>query len=373
MPSRRHQRGCIRIVGKQWCIWYWMDVSQDGLIRRVKRSARLGPASMSERAARIAAQPILNKVNNQTEIPEVRFNQGITLEAFIPTWRENVAPSLKPSTVEGMESSIRAHLLPVLGELPLTGIDTLRVQQLIGHLKGRRRKTCINIITDLQSILTAARKWGHAVPKTEGLYFPVETPRDPAFFAPEEIVAILNAVKGRYPWEMFFHLLANTGLRTSEIIGLRVSDLDFKRRLIHIRQSIWKRKVQTTKTTDSRNTLPMTQDIAERLERHLIGHKHELVFVTRVGTPLDGNRIVRKVLHKIMERLGIPWRGRRIGLHAFRHSLASILIQMTGAAVAARQLRHSDPKTTLGIYGHILGNDHLKAMEDVHTVLSGTR
>jgi integrase len=48
-----------------------------------------------------------------------------------------------------------------------------------------------------------------------------------------------------------------------------------------------------------------------------------------------------------------------------------MLLQGTGVAVAQRQLRHSDASTTLGHWGHILGNDHRDAVETIEGVLSG--
>jgi integrase len=116
----------------------------------------------------------------------------------------------------------------------------------------------------------------------------------------------------------------------------------------------------------------MTKPMKEKLKKYLRNHKHELLFVNKAGNPMEGNKIVRFKLHPILEKLGIPRKGRRVGLHAFRHSLASILLQTTGAAVAQRQLRHSDAHTTLQIYGHVLGDDHMDAMERVQSVLSGT-
>ena len=77
------------------------------------------------------------------------------------------------------------------------------------------------------------------------------------------------------------------------------------------------------------------------------------------------------MLHPALDKLGIPRKGKRVGLHAFRHTLASMLLQTTGVAVAQRQLRHSDASTTLGHYGHILGNDHREAVEAIESVLSG--
>jgi integrase len=148
---------------------------------------------------------------------------------------------------------------------------------------------------------------------------------------------------------MFFTLLANTGSRTSEILTLRVADLDFtKGRCGRVR-------CRLSKKERSKSTVPMTKTTGVKLEEYLLDHNHELLFVR----PLDGNRIVPRILHPILDKLGFP----RAGLHAFRHSLVSILLQTTGVAVARRQLSRSDPRTTVGNYGHVLGSDHLKAMK----------
>ena len=57
-----------------------------------------------------------------------------------------------------LESSIRAHLLPVLGDKPMTAIDTKALQELITSMNGRARGTAENVVMDLQQILNAARK-----------------------------------------------------------------------------------------------------------------------------------------------------------------------------------------------------------------------
>jgi integrase len=371
VPRRRFQQGHLKVIGKKWVLFYWMDISVDGIVKRVKRSARLGETKdLSSRAARRAAQPILDSVNNQVEVPEVRMDRGISLEEFLPEWRKGAALALKPSTRHGMEGTVRVHSLPVLGDVPLTAMNTKKIQELISSMEGRSRKTCMNVVMDLFSILTAARKWGHAVPtvKFSDLYFPVKQPREAVYYTPEQLTAILAAFASREPWDMFFTLLANTGLRTSEILGLRVADLDFTKGLIHVSQSVWKGKVQTLKNESSKSTVPMTKAMRVKLEKYLLTHNHELLFVNQIGRPLDGNKIVPRILHPILDKLCLP----RAGLHAFRHSLASILLQTTGVAVAQRQMRHSDPRTTVGIYGHVLGNDHLNAMEAIQTVLNGT-
>src|SRR5579864_2815205 len=133
-----------------------------------------------------------------------------------------------------MESSIR-RFLPVLGHLSLTGIGVLQVQNLVTTMKGRKRRTCLNGVVDLLSILRVARGWNYQVPviKLESLRPPLTTGMTSNPFSRQE--------KCNQFWRTLkdVDLLACTGLRASEILGLRVCDMDFGRRQIHIRQSCW--------------------------------------------------------------------------------------------------------------------------------------
>jgi integrase len=303
-------------------------------------------------------------------------SKGITLAEFLPEWRKVVFPTLKPSTVKGMESNLRAHIVPILGEISLTGLDAKQVQNLISSLEGCSKKTRENIVMDLFAIMTAARgQWQYKVPVVDigQLYIPGAQPGEPSSFSPEEMSAILTAFKGKRPWDLFFTMLALTGLRASEILGVRVSDLDFTKSLIKIKQTAWEGKIiQGTKTAESKRSVPMTTEIKKKLAEFLPDHKPELLFVNRRGRPYSRNKVVQKVLHPVLDQLGISRKGRRIGLHAFRHGLASMLIDSASTVVAQRQLGHVDAATTVGIYGHVIGNGHFDAMERVQSILINT-
>jgi integrase len=374
VPKRRFQQGCIRVVGQQWVLYFWRDEYRDGVIKRVKCSRRLGATNkLSARGASAAAQPILDSVNHQTDIPVRDLAGSITLAEFIDQWR-TVANTYKPSTRKGMESSIR-RFLPVLGTLRLTRIGVREIQNLITAMGGRRKRTCQNVVLDLFSILNVARNWGNQVQivTLRSLRFPVdEQDTEQSFFTPEQVAAILRYFEDRRPWKAFFVLLANTGLRASEILGLRVVDLDFTKRLIQVRQSCWHGKIQTLKTKSSKQPVPMSSNVEKVLREHLVGHTSELLFVNRRGRPYSRNKIVEQVLRPALDAVNIPRKGRRIGLHAFRHTISSILLDVAAPTVAQRQLRHSSASTTLGIYGHVIGDAHREAMERVQSVLSGT-
>src|SRR6266704_1256802 len=87
---------------------------------------------------------------------------------------------------------------------------------------------------------------------------------------------------------------------------------------------------------------------------------------TTPGRPPSSNKVVEYRLWTILDALGIP----RCGLHAFRHSHTALLLD-SGATpkVVQRQLRHADARTTLEIYGHLVGDAHRDAVENVASIL----
>ena len=136
-------------------------------------------------------------------------------------------------------------------------------------------------------------------------------------------------------------------------------------RIVRVRQSVdaATRIVQAVKSTASSADVPMPSQLEARLRKHLQTHdgKTDLLFVNRHGRPLSANKLREKVLHPLLEKLGIP----RGGFHSMRHGAASALLA-DGAtpAVVQKQLRHSDARITLGIYGHVIDNQQRDAVEN---------
>jgi integrase len=108
----------------------------------------------------------------------------------------------------------------------------------------------------------------------------------------------------------------------------------FERNPIHIRQSCWEGRIQTVKTKGSKNSIPMKSAARAKLMEYLPSHKRDLLFVNRNGRPYSRDKVVSKVLHPMLKKLGINHKGRRCGLQAFRHGLASLLLSMASAKIA---------------------------------------
>jgi integrase len=106
----------------------------------------------------------------------------------------------------------------------------------------------------------------------------------------------------------------------------------------------------------------MPSQLAGRLRSYLLMHEGQagLLFVNRNGRPFSANKLREKQLHPLLVKLGIP----RGGFHGTSRCNQLLLADGATPAVVQKQLRHSDPRITLGIYGHVIGNQQRDAVEN---------
>jgi integrase len=369
VPRRRFQKGRLVMRGvrkPQWCGLYREDVLYADGIRRVRRTVRLGLASkLSERAAWSKFQPYLDGVNSAVKL---RPKPGMTLNEFVVEWRSNVAVNLKSGTVRAAESHLRTHLLPKLGPLVLPEINTKIVQTLVASMAtaGLSRKTVENVLLTLSAILNKAKAWAYACGgfKLSDLTLPRDAVRkEQRCFTAREVGRIIAAASE--PFATIWSLVAVLGLRVGEALALRVSDLDFEQKIIRVRQSVddATRRIQSCKSASSRADVPMPPQLEIRLRRYLLtrGIETDLLFVNKRGRPFSANKLREKQLHPLLRKLGIP----RGGFHAARHGATSELLEHgVSPTVVQKQMRHSDARITLGVYGHVVGDAQRRAVED---------
>lgn len=373
MPRRRYQRGRLFAQGKrrrQWVAVFREDRIDPvtGKLRRVRRSVRLGPVKhVSKAQALVEFQKYLDAVNL---VPPPIPKAGRTLKRFAEEWEENIGVTLKPSTLRATKSHLRTHILPRIGDLPLTACTVRNVQAFVSSLAvtGLSRKSIENVVTSLHSLLGIARKWGYipAVFERSALYLPRDTERKEArFFSAEQVRRIIAASKE--PFATMYAVLACTGIRAGECLALKVADLDFDKGLIRIRRTLdhATRAMHAPKSEASSADLPMPGVLARRLREYLAQHWREnqagLLFSNSKGKPMQRDKVAYK-LQATLHELGIE----KAGLHAFRHAVASELLE-SGAApsVVQRQMRHSDARITLETYSHIVGEAQRRAVESL--------
>ena len=158
----------------------------------------------------------------------------------------------------------------------------------------------------------------------------------------------------------------NLTVHRGEVFGLRWSDVDWGSGRdggrIWIRRAIYHGRVCTPKTKTSIRVIDVARRTLDELERHResyppIGEGY--IFRTPKGTLVDGDNWMHRRFVPTVQRAGL----RHIGLHALRHTYASLLID-AGESIKyiSRQLGHASASFTLDVYGHILRESSVSAM-----------
>ena len=156
-------------------------------------------------------------------------------------------------------------------------------------------------------------------------------------------------------WIAPIFLDATTGLRQSELFGLRWSDLDFDNAEINVVRSVVHGVISRCKTESSAKPIPMAPLLAEMLKewRKVTRYRsdNDWVFASKRAKgkrPIWGQSMMRKQIHPALEKLGI---NKRIGWHTFRHSFSTLLRHLgTDIKVQQDLLRHSSARLTLDTY-----------------------
>lgn len=193
--------------------------------------------------------------------------------------------------------------------------------------------------------------------------------------------------KANLQYNLMFHLLMYYGLRRGELLGLEWKDIDYINQTISIeRTSKYSKELgvytDSTKNESSTRVLQISDDRTIELLQQYKAEQDSIksvfgkcwietdrLFVSENGTPLHPN-VPYNWLKRFCDRYGIPFKG----LHAFRHSTASIAIA-SGADIKAvsAMLGHSQTSTTLNIYTHEIKQATAKVNSAVADIISGRR
>ncbi len=142
---------------------------------------------------------------------------------------------------------------------------------------------------------------------------------------------------------------AFAGLRVAEVSGLRVSDVDFIRGVVHPKQQ-WGGK--PLKTAGSDQPIPIPQDLALLLSASVQKYPSDMMVTRGPGTDRCPHWIIERAMRNVRDKIdGLP---DGFSFHDLRHYMASLLIA-SGADIKTVQarMRHATARTTLDTYSHL--------------------
>ena len=355
---------------------FCLDIAPGGGSR--KRMRRSGFRTRAD------AQDALNEVlGHQTEGRFVQPHKE-RVAGFLEDWLTTIEPTVRPSTHASYCQKVRLHVLPHLGHMRLQQVDAMTLNRLYADLLadgrkdgagGRAPRTVHYIHTILHRAYKDARRWGRLQ------HSPVddaEPPRNTTTgrsiqrtWTSEDVgtfLATSTAADDRYL--PLWALLATTGMRRGEALGLRWADLNLTTGVASVVQTIVCVEhavlFSQPKTASGARSIDLDAETMNLLRRHKVRQTearlkagsqwtdHDLIFTKPNGTPLHPERVSREFKRRIdrinSDAQALP----AISLHGLRHTWATLAMKDgINPKVVQERLGHSRISITLELYSHV--------------------
>lgn len=303
----------------------------------------------------------------------------ISFRDYAEQWRATQVH--RPSSAAHVETMLRRHAYPTLGDRPLSSILPSEVQAWVkgvsagsGDQKPLAPAT-VGVVHGLVSAVfkAAVRDRRIMANPCDGTTLPRAERREVVPPTTEQVERVREGMPENLRALVTF--VAGTGVRQGEALGLTVDRLDMLRREVRIdRQLVTLAgdvpRLGPPKTSASVRTIPLGRVVVDALAVHLAAFPpgpDGLVFTLR-GEPISRSGFGH-VWRPAARAAGLP---SGTGVHALRHYYASLLIRY-GESVKTVQTRlgHATAAETLDTYSHLWPDSDDRTREAVDTVLGG--
>lgn len=402
MAKRRFQDPEPEVVGHWWQIRVYKDEYLNGRRVRKRTRIRLAPASMPVREVQKIKAEYLRPLNQGL----ISAGSAIPFESFVNTvYNTTSLPLMASSTQARYRGIVDLYLIPTFGSLCLRDLTPLTLQKYVSGFqirepddskprnpepdgaKKRLARESVDKIRDvLSSVLGSAVKYGFLVTNpAEALQLPPSkrgARRHKPFIRPEQFSTLVELIEE--PYATMVYVAVYTGLRVSEVIALRWSDIH--EQSITIDERYCRGDWAAPKSDASNTTIPVNRKVIERIQclrtltvevkagRAIRRYRavksdgpDDLVFQSvKSGSPMRDNNILARHIKPAGRKLGIGW----VNWLVLRRSYATWL-RMVGTDPRDRQslMRHSRFTTTAEIYEQDLPESQLRAVEKLSTLV----
>lgn len=359
----------------------WVAAISEGYEARGHRQRRKRHFFYGKTAAEVRAARDRYLAEAGKQVPN-ETREVTTLAEFADRFVAHAKEHARATTAHSYEVTLKTHILPYVGKVPLVELSPERVkafyERTVGRVSPSMRarvhvvlRACLNLAREERVITTSPLD---SMRKTVPRY---KRPRIESL-TPKQAKEILKAAKG-HRLEALFVVALSTGMRQGELFALRWSDVDLPRRTIYVQRSAQEVESEITfvepKTTLSRRRIALSNVAVDALKRRRAlanreDRTSELVFPSERGYVLRKSNFQRKDWDPIRIASGVP----SARFHDLRHTAASLLL-MEGVhpKVVSEMLGHASIQLTLDTYSHLIPTLQATAALAFDRVLGGSR
>ena len=376
VARRRFQNPKPRKIGNWWWIYPWVDVWENGQIRRKRKPIKVAPADTGARAAQRIAAEIMRGQNQGLE----SIGSVTPFRIFVESdYKKAVLPLLAMPVQKNYNIVLRSRLLPDFGDLPLRELTARRLQAYFVNLQGGHA-TKVKTRDVLASVLNAAVQFGllTTTPLTDVRLPPnKERGRKKPTITYDEFERLVNAMAEPYSTMVYICVLA--ALRVSELLALKWEDVgpDF----IMVDERFCRGDLSKTKTPASCAPVAVHPRVIQRIDAlkqksvtvnwgkggakktfKLVRSDapYDLVFQSlKSGGPMSDHNILVRHIKPVAKKLGLGL----VNWQVLRRSYATWLIACGADPKSAQaQMRHAGPQQTLEIYAQVVSETQRRAV-----------
>ncbi|MGX5653172.1 tyrosine-type recombinase/integrase [Geodermatophilus nigrescens] len=295
-----------------------------------------------------------------------------TVREYAEQWR--AAQVHRPTTAAHVETMLRRHVYPSLGDKQLSAVLPSDVQALVKRLSKTLAPGTVGVIHRILSAVfkAAVRDRRIIASPCTGTRLPKVHKQRIEPLSVEAVRAMTDAVPERY--RALITLAAGTGLRQGEALGLTVDRIDFLRRQLTVDRQLVTMPdrppyLAPPKTQASVRVVPLPQVVVDALAAHLARWPSDgFVFTTDLGNPIRRTAFSATVWRPAVRAAGLD---DTVTFHGLRHFYASLLIRH-GESIKTVQARlgHASAAETLDTYSHLWPDSDDRTRAAVDAVLA---
>jgi integrase len=365
--------------GMTWVYHFYKDKPESG--RRVENTTTIGSLSHFPREKDAWAE-----VERRYLKPDAGQNKlgRVTFRELVENYHKKSFNKLGITTQPITAHILDDYLLPRWGDSFALDIDPDDIEEWLGALalaNPTREK-----IRRVMNVVYRRGQKSRILPMTgdgNPVAFVTQSSRSDykaIIVSPEQAFRMMLELKD--PYRTLVFLVAVTGLRISEALGLKWNDLDYERQTIHLRR-VWvgNDMIDQLKTDGSAAPVPLGELLADGLrgwhQQTPYAKPEDWIFPStklKGITPMSASMMTGAKIRPAAVKVGIRLaEGQRFGFHNFRHSLATFLVSR-GKDVKTIQglLRHAKVTTTLDLYSQSIDAAKLEAQEDIALAITST-